>query len=274
MEFSKKKLPTEASNDLRVCPIDTVRPLIPMVAPVYVYLRRNAKFVGVKAPLDFFSAQELAKFRPYEMFYLPKCMDSCAPFTKAARSIRALLNWKPSDAQLGALPPAPFELSDAVLRLVGPLWGSGPAIEPFFTAIFATELCGPMSTDSVMNARDQSFDVYERALLRSSWAVFLALHLGYCDLSFLCDLRAKVFDSSVSGKYSQQPGSEMDELATHAILAIPSGKTRVMKGESWSSGSERVFEKLRARMDRVQSELIDRNAPMASVFGPGGFVDV
>jgi hypothetical protein len=191
MDFSKRKLPKEAAESMRICPIDTVKPYAMMLAPVYAYMKLNEKFVSVKAPLDFFTPGELDKLRTFEAFHLPAFVDTVLPFRSAARSVRALLSWSPELSVKGprkdlvALPPASYELSDAVLRIVGPLWSSQAKVEPFFVAAFVNELCELLPAESLTTARDRSFDLYENAVLGSSWAVFLALHLGYVDLAFL-----------------------------------------------------------------------------------------
>jgi hypothetical protein len=61
MEFSRKKLGQEAIRELRVCSIASVQPYALMLSPVYAYLPQNAKFVAIKAPLDFFTPEELAR---------------------------------------------------------------------------------------------------------------------------------------------------------------------------------------------------------------------
>src|SRR5690606_18653479 len=113
---------------------------------------------------------------------------------------RRLLSWKPrhspeSDAKSSlrfpevTLPPAPYELSDAVLRLIGPLWGDGSGIDPFFVSAFAEELCGPIPGERLVAMRERSVERFEEAVFSSSFSVFIALHLGYTELEFLKDLR-------------------------------------------------------------------------------------
>ena len=62
MDFSRKKLPPDAAEKMRNCPIHSVQPYALMIAPAYVYMKVNKKFVAVKAPLDFFTPL----FRPTE----------------------------------------------------------------------------------------------------------------------------------------------------------------------------------------------------------------
>ena len=80
MEFSKRKLPKEAAHQLRVCPIPSVQPYALMLSPVYVFMKANEKFVSVKAPLDFFTQEELSKLRMYDTFYMPDFVDRTLPF--------------------------------------------------------------------------------------------------------------------------------------------------------------------------------------------------
>lgn len=282
MEFSRKKLPQNAASTLRSCLIRTVQPYAPMLAPVYVLMRRNEKFVSVKAPLDFFSPEELEKLASFESFFFPEFVDTVIPFQKAARSIRALLSWTPgrSDSQ-GALPPAPFELEDAVLSLVGPLWSVRDsqrlAIEPFFAAVFANELCEPIASAVLLRAREQDILKYERAIVAAGWSVFLALHLGYCDLDVLNDLRLRVFEDLFAGMMTRSAdasGSELDDLGFIADLSIGEKTAGVIDASFFDERSERVARKIASRIRRVTGEFARSGRPIPSIYGEGGFVDV
>src|SRR4051794_31443428 len=95
MNFSHRKLPPAAAEKLRICPIRTIEPFALMLAPVYVFMRRNEKFVSVKAPLDFFTPEELEKLRPFQSFFMTEFVDTALPFRQAARRVRAVLSWDP-----------------------------------------------------------------------------------------------------------------------------------------------------------------------------------
>ncbi len=271
MEFSQRKLPKEAAPNLRLCPIHTVQPFALMLAPVYVYMKINEKFVAVKAPLDFFTPEELERLKPFESVFLPEFVDSALPFKKAARQVLALLSWKPE------IPPAPYELSDAVLRILGPLWGGAVAIEPFFAAVFANELCHLLPGESLRQARDRDVLVYERAIFRSSWAVFLALHLGFCELEFLNRLRLRIFDDTIQNRSSAAQWSEVDELvaiACDSLDGLQAVNAKQLTGAFFSTRGERVCQKITSRLERVKASLAPKDAPVPTIYGERGFVDV
>jgi len=69
MDFRQRKLPKEAAINLRISPIASVKPYALMIAPVYVFMRVNEKFVSVKAPLDFFTPEELERLKSFESFF-------------------------------------------------------------------------------------------------------------------------------------------------------------------------------------------------------------
>ena len=92
-----------------MCPIESVKPYALMIAPVYVYMRRNEKFISVKAPMDFFTAEELEKLKSVEMFFMPQFVDAVLPYRNLARRVKMILGWNPVESKAG-LPPAPFEI--------------------------------------------------------------------------------------------------------------------------------------------------------------------
>jgi hypothetical protein len=282
MEFSRKKLPKEAAETLRICPVETVRPFVFMPAPVYVFMKLNEKFVSVKAPLDFFTPEDLERLRPFEAFFFPESIDAAAPFRSAARKVRALLAWKPKPpAEAGelyptpALPPAPYELSDAVLRIIGPLW-SKPNIElePFFLTVFASELCGPLPGAMLKAARDRDVISYERAAVVSSWAMFIALHLGHCQLAYLDRLRIAIFEEIAGGMPGMASGRG-GEAAEILALARESatGPNAIIHGGALLRREERVAQKMNSRLARVGKQLAT-DGVVATIRGPKGFVDV
>lgn len=293
MEFNHPKLPKEAASKLRICPIHTVKPYALMLAPVYVFMRRNEKFVAVKSPLDFFTTKELQRLAPLESFFFPEFVDSVLPFRSAARAVRALLSWQPHagfspkgelSIENSPLPPAPYELSDAILRIIGPLWGrraasaSAPAdlaIEPFFISVFANELCDPLPPDVLVSSRDRSLIDFERALFESGWAVFFALHLGYSDLAFLNELRIRILERSVNGTpVGQNDNGELDEIIALASESLAAKGLHALSGTYFSARPERVSQKLASRMKRIATEFIGSSTDFATIFGEKGFAHV
>jgi hypothetical protein len=268
MDASLKKLPPEAEKNLRTCPISTVSPYVLMLAPVYVFMKLNEKYVAVKAALDFFTPGELERLKPFETFFIPDSIDRTLPYRDAGRRVRGLLTYVPpappgqderlSDFPEVALPPAPYEMSDAVLRVLGPLWelvpGSGAAIEPYFLLALVNELCEVIPGEMLSKARDFDVKLYETAVYRSSWAVFMALHLGYCDLSFLNALRMRVFQETVKIIEPEQAlRSEIDDLVAIATESLANERVEKVGEGSFTTRSDRSSQKLLARINRVKA---------------------
>lgn len=272
MDFNRKKLPREAAEKLRARPIHQIQPYVLMPAPVYAFLNLNEKFVSVKAPLDFFIPDELEQLASLHQLYFPEFVDSLEPFKSAGRNVRKLLNlWQNSRSVLA---PAAYELADAILKIVGPLWSPHGEIEPFFIAIFNNELLDPLSNQQLVEARDRSIDLFEDALIISSWAVFLALHLGYTDLPFLESLRSRIFKDVSMGKSSSSEYVPMHELLSAALMVVKGRGDRVVRGDAFSFMPGRVAEKMASRMVRIHEQFLKNNIKVATIFGEEGFADV
>jgi hypothetical protein len=213
MDFKQRKLPKEAVEQLRICPIRTLQPYALMMAPAYVYMKLNEKFVMMKGPFDFFTEEELERVKSFESLFFPEEVDMAIRFRNVANDVRELLGWNPETVVLHQLKEktqgqkeeiplmlSSFELSDAIIRVIGPLWRPGPYIDPYFVSVFVNELCELITPELLKSYRDQSIVDFEKAIMSSSWAVFIALHLGYTDLSFLNRLRLSVIHETMSGQ--------------------------------------------------------------------------
>lgn len=288
MDFVHRKLPQSAALNLRMCPISTVVPYALLFSPVYIYLRRNLKYVSIKAPLDFFEPHELERWKVLDVFYLPKFVDRTAPFRAAARAVYGLMQWEPrivrdlraSDARgypKVALPASPYELSDAIIRTIGPLWGFGKIIEPFFISVFANELCEILPAEDLKLVRNLDYSLYELAIFRASYAVFLGLHLGYSELGFLNRLRHRVFLKTIrSTKETGEGGAhpETRELIGLVEELISDPNQKVIEGGLFDDRPGTVAKKISDRLKRVASQFIRQNQPVATIHGPGGIFDV
>jgi hypothetical protein len=280
MDFTRRKLPMTATANLRICPVETVQPFALMLAPVYVFMRRNEKFVSIKAPLDFFTEEELGRLRSFEIFYFPDFVDSALPFRQVARRAKALLKWDPDESKI-PLPPAPFEISDAIIRTVGPLWSPNRKLEPFFATVFANELCELLPGEELLQARDRDLKIYERAVILSGWIVFFGLHLGIVNSEYLNAIRLRSFRKIVSGasdSASELPSigreSDLGELLILLDQSLPGDAIYgALDPSFFGQRDERVARKLVSRLKRVQDELIDATMPPASVVGERGFID-
>lgn len=290
MEFTKRKLPKEAASELFEIAVKDVKPFVFMPAPVYVLMKENEKFVAIKAPLDFFTPKDLDRYLSFSSFFFSRSIISSAPFQNAGRKVRALLKFKPDP-----LPPASFEISDAILRTIGPLWsgapditenadntddkGKIPIIEPFFISIFTNEVCDPFVGELLSNARDNSIVQYEHAVFCSSLAVFLALHLGYCELPFLNALRLTAFEAAVAGKARGDPqnksaGLEVGELL-NVVYTFFEGEDykKPLRSEFLFPRSDRTSLRLLSRLKRVSASLMNVSLPAPSIFGMDGFLN-
>lgn len=283
MLFNKIKLPASAVSQLRKVAIDVVKPYVLMMAPAYIFMRRNEKFISVKEPLDFFEPDELKKYSSFKEIYFADFIDEVAPFHHAARVVRRLLSLKDKVAVKEgesfpniSLAPSTYEISDAVIRSVGPLWSSGRKIEPFFVIFFADELCGPFPKELLLHARDQDVNEYEYALIRSSLAVFFALHLGHCHLGFLQELRASVFKVTLGLEktFFIERRRDLREIVDLIDLAFKDLNTQVVQGGAFSSRKERFSQKIASRLDRIDREFIDPDKPLPTIHGSKGFKDV
>lgn len=263
MDFEQKKLSQEAEGDLHAIPLAEVRPYTLIFTPAYVHMRINQKFVSVKGPLDFFLPEELAKLSRFETLFFAKELEGVTPFLKAGARVRSLLKDNPADE----LKAPPFVISDAILRAVAPLWTSAPGgesllIAPLNISAFVNELCDGFAPELLVRARDVDVQLFDTALLRSSWAVFAALHLGHLELRFLSRLRDRVFHSSLYGvaeDAEQSVGKDLETLANFSYEtiftgAVTTGVCPILSDafESPDPKDSKLMQKMESRMKRVQ----------------------
>jgi len=209
MLFDERKLSTESIDDLIQCPVHTIEPYSLMLAPVYVLMRLNHKLVSVKAPLDFFLPDELERLKRYEMFYIPKFVQLSVQFQTAARVMKNVLH-----SEIAGLKPAPYEVSHEILSLIAPLWGKELQVEPFFMAIFAHELCEPLTPEQIVWAREQAVVRHDLGLMLSGAFVFIAAHLGWQDFEALTQARNDIYVRTVTGEEWDDPKNELELMVS------------------------------------------------------------
>ncbi len=280
MDFHPRKLQKLEGQEMPPSRlVSDIKPYELMMSPVYVYLSLNGKFVGVKAPLDFFVPEELEKLLSAETLFFTKFLDEVRPFQNAGRIVKNILLLKPKEVKSERekyptvnLSVSPYERSDAVLRLIGKLWGSGVRIEPFFVVAFVEELCGAIPIEYLKNTRDKSIELFEKAIFSSSWAVFHALHLGHCSLEFLSRLRIKVFNSISNEEGLVEKRDEVGEIVLFARKLLAKENLRVVDAKEIKSDESRVAQKLSSRLKRVEEQFISEGAlAPPSIFGVRGF---
>jgi len=263
MEFIGKKLPLEKASEMRVCPVGSVRPFVPLPAPLYILLLGNEKFLAVKGPLDFLAPAELERFRSVENFFYPPFIREVLPFREAGRALGRVLV---AAASGSGVRPAPFEISDAFLRLTARLWSPDVRVEPFFISVFVTELCGPLPSTVAVQAREADLARYEQAVLKSAWAVWQALHLGYLDVDRIRALRDGVFGAVALGTEFRPPA------AVEGLRPILLGGDLPLRGMALQEFSEGAASlKLEARAGRLARDLVTANHAAPSIGGSSGF---
>jgi hypothetical protein len=280
-----RKLAKDVIDTLRCVPVGVCKPYDVLVAPVYVYLPRNGKFVAIKLPLQYFTPQDLEKFKPYESFYLPEFVDQVLPFQKAGGAIQSLfevIQKRPVKTSTGtemvAVPLAQYELDDAVLHILAPLWSVGSKVEPFFLCFFANEVCLPFSTNFLTESADK--ENFELALLRASTGVFLALHLGYTDPGVLTRLRDRFFSDTLDGVRPVQSPGEVALLQQLIWTLIPNSEVKdislpaIEKLLKTSGTGGKAAKKLISRLKRMTLNFIQSEAESASLYGEKGICNV
>jgi hypothetical protein len=244
MSLKERTLEVTEIEEMFQCRISTVKPFVLMLAPVFVLMKKNEKLVCVKAPFDFFTADELINLGRYETFYLPKSVKDTVRFQTVAKIHRALFTVKP-----GTLSRAPFETSNEVIKSVVALWGDHLAIEPFAAAIYADELCGGLDSEAMISGRDQQVVWHEVGVLLAGAMTLILVHLGWHNLERLKAFRMEVYRRTVNGERWTNPANEW-ELVACDLISLIEGKHRITV--SWlSSVKSEWARKLTARMKRV-----------------------
>jgi hypothetical protein len=264
MLFDDKKLSAASVDDLLQCPVHTVEPFALMLAPIYVLMKLNQKLVSVKAPLDFFLPDEIEGLKRYETFYIPKFVQSSVPFQTAARVVKNILN-----SSYDGLSPASFEISHEVFCLMAPLWGKDLRVEPFFMAIFAHELCSPLTPEQIIWARNQAVVRHDLGLILSGSFVFLAVQLGWSDYAKINAVRNEIYERTVRGDEWSDPVNEV-ELMVSGLYAVIS-EDRSISNVSLSNRDDEWARKISSRLN---SYVMRRGLPKVespTIYGNDGF---
>jgi hypothetical protein len=215
MLFEAKKLDLESAEELFQCRVSSVKPFALMLSPVYVFMKRNQKFVSVKAPLDFFTPEELASLGRYEEFFLPKNISDVSCFQTSARVVRGIL----SAAKI-PFPPAPYEISNELFKVIAPVWGKSNRVSPFCAAIFADELCGHLDPGELLLGRESAVVKHDLGLLLSGLLIFTLVQLGWHDLEWLVKTRIAVYSRTIRGEEWNSPASEWEMLTADLLRML------------------------------------------------------
>ena len=263
MLFDSKKLEIDSAEELLQCRISTVKPYALMLGPVYVFMKRNEKFVSIKSPLDFFTPDELASFERFEAFYLPKAVAEVSGYQTAAKLVREIIKASHAD-----FPPASFEVSDEVLKVVSPAWGKSIEISPFCAAIFTDELCGSLSPEDLSYGREFAVVRHDLGLLLSGFLIFALIHLGWFDLELLKKIRSETYSRTIQGEEWNEPKNYWEGINRDLIQLLDS-RSFLSSISLLSIESEWAMQ-LRGRLERI-SENTDFFEMGALQLVSGGF---
>jgi hypothetical protein len=265
MLFDDRKLEPSQLVEMLSCPIDTIEPYSLLLAPAYIYMKRNERVVSVKAPLDFFTPDELERFRPYGMVYFPKFVKSSVRFQTSARMVRKIL-LRDEDK----LPRATFELMREVSHAVSELWFSDLRVEPFFAAVFSQELCDPLLPERILRAREEAVVRHDHGLLLSGMFVFVAIQIGWINLDELSRCRNEIYERTVRGEEWQEAQSEMDSIVIDLHRWISQKKGL---GLDDLLGIDAEWAKLlSARLKNWGPKLASKGEKSPTIYGPEGLI--
>lgn len=282
MEFAHRKLNRSEEDQLMRMPVKAIGAYQPVFYPIYVFLRRNQKFVSVKAPLDYFTPESLKKFEEVEQFFVPKFVHTLEPFFSAARRLRKLLtkNTEPihfetrnevglSKVKMGR---AHYEIADQCFEIIASLWGDRARVEPFFAAALSWELCQSAPPELLDRARNQSISSLDQCVLFSGWSVWIALHMGFCDWRFINQLRNQAILHAMDP--SIQLNGALGEIVALSHATLPPKKLLSLRSLIFSERKERAAQMIAKRLDRYQDGNPDVGLSSPSIYGQGGICEL
>lgn len=262
MDFSIRKFPIRDTERLVKVPVRDLKPFTLLRGPAYVLLRRNERYLGVRGPLDFFTAEDIERLQSFTVVYFTPFVEIADPYEQAGRAIRRILMWLD---EASAHPVDPFERSDAVVRILGPLWSADLQMEPFFATVLVEELCGSLPAELLLRVRNEDVAQFERRLLEASGVVLLLLLLGEGDLGHLRRCRQEIFEGA-------KPAHRWAAEALR-LVSTP-GRAHPLKAWKWSDWDPRdpLVHRLQSRMNRISLKLAKPYLELPTVFGAKGFL--
>ncbi len=264
MLFDEKKMDIVSIEELVQCPVSSVEPYALMLAPIYVLMKRNGKLVSVKAPLDFFTPEELESLKVYERFFIPQFIKSVVRFQTAAKIVRSLL--KPVEADLA---PAPFEISNEMMNVLGSLWGKDCRVESFFATVLADELCGPLDPEALVRAREMAVIRHDLGLLLSGTLIFILLQLGWFDFNLISEIRNQTYVRTSEGENWENPVNAWESI-NHDLIRMVDGKIPLDRPSLELLQSEWA-KKILGRMKRLEGVPSMKKHDSLTIYGPEGF---
>jgi hypothetical protein len=140
------------------------------------------------------------------------------------------------------------------------LWGKEISIDPFYSAVFADELCGPIDPVKMVDARESAVVRHETGILLSGLVTFVSLHLGLFDLNRIRNIRTTIYEATVDRDESwEYPSQEWQMIARDLKKVITTetylNETNLTKFKSeWSK-------KLLGRLDRIKNNSTAKKYP-------------
>jgi hypothetical protein len=264
MLFEDKKLQLESVEDMIRCPVVSVEAFALMLSPVYVLMKLNKKLVSVKAPLDFFTEEELSRLKSHEVFYLPKFALSSVRFQTAGRLVKNILTIKNHNEH-----PAPYEQSREIFNVLGPLWGKQIQLEPFFLCVLAEELCEPLDSEMMLWARENALVKHDLALLISGTLVFIALNLGWFNLKQLSEVRKEIYEKTVQGEDWSYPQTELESIVSDVYRILDFSPS--LNIETLRSCNRDWSQKILSRLEYLMKVNPNMKYESVTIYGEEGF---
>jgi len=137
-------------------------------------------------------------------------------------------------------------------------------------SVFADELCESLSPEKMLFARENAVVRHDHGILLSGAAVFVALHLGWLDYTYLNQLRQEVYSRTVEGEEWSEPKSEMEYIVSELYREIVMNRhldesLMIEIGSEWSM-------RLASRLSRVKTRNSNSLEDSATIRGDSGFV--
>lgn len=279
MRVLKPKLSKDAVKELRRIEPRLMKPGVVLPSPVYVFLPLNEKFVAIKPPMGFFTSQELEKLKNVKGFYFSNVVDEISRFQKAGEAVKNAFEMRDKvklKSSLGSkeiqMPVASYDMEDAMLRLTAELWGPQGRLELFFLNFFVAEFCNPIPTVMAEKIYDEFVDRHDLAHFRSSLAVFLALHLGWCSKACLNSVRKRSFERTALGTDKKDPSpTETESLLELVEELVPDVKSIEVYVTSFEKTNVRMKAMIGSRVARIREEFMNDKLPDPTVYGEKGF---
>lgn len=278
MNFDRRKLPSEAKDQLTSVPAGVFRPNQFLGVPVYIHMELNQKFVSVKGPLGFFSAADLEKFSKKGDLFVHSFARRIETAQSVGDSIKKMLQLKliqPVHTNQGEVkvqqPPHSLQLHETSLRLLAQVWGRELWVEPYFLAILALEICGPVPEEQLKIWSSESVDRLELALVRACTAVFFGLHLGWVDPVWLGSFRQRFLASHFGGPWPTfGDQAQLKTMIEKMVPSLDEGpiEMRVSRAKiAVEIGKTALGGKLISAINQIDLKWLRQSDPSHTIFG-------